>query len=59
MVAVPALTPFIMPELFIVATFVVLLVQVQVPPVVAVVNVVVFPIQTSEVPVICSIVGIG
>jgi hypothetical protein len=59
MVAVPALTPVITPELFIVATFVVLLVQVQVPPVVAVVNVVVLPIQTSEVPVICSIVGIG
>ena len=59
MVAVPGLTPVITPELFIVATFVVLLVQVHVPPVVAVVNVVVLPIQTSEVPVICSMVGIG
>ena len=57
MVAVPALTPVITPELLMVATLVVLLVQV--PPVVAVVNVVVFPTQTSAVPVICSMVGIG
>ena len=57
MVAVPALTPVITPELLMVATLVVLLVHV--PPVVAVVNVVVLPTQTSEVPVICSMVGIG
>ncbi len=57
MVEVPALMPVITPELLIVATLVVLLVHV--PPVVAVVNVVVLPTQTSEVPVICSMVGIG
>ena len=57
MVDVPAVTPVITPELLTVATLVVLLVQV--PPVVAVVNVVVLPTQTFEVPVICSIVGVG
>ena len=57
MVAVPALTPVITPELLMVATLVVLLVHV--PPVVAVVNVVVLPTQTWSIPVICSIVGIG
>ena len=59
MVAVPALTPVITPELLMVATLVVLLVQVQVPSLVAVVNVVVLPIQTSAIPVMASIVGIG
>ncbi len=57
MVAVPALTPVITPELLMVATLVALLVHV--PPVVAVVNVVVLPTQTWSIPVICSIVGIG
>ena len=57
MVAVPALTPVITPELLMVAILVVLLVHV--PPVVAVVNVVVLPTQTFAVPVISSIVGIG
>ena len=57
MVAVPALTPVITPELLMVATLVALLVHV--PPVVAVVNVVVLPTQTWSIPVICSMVGIG
>ena len=57
MVEVPADTPVTTPELFIVATAALLLLHV--PPVVASLNVVEFPIQTLVVPVIAATVGKG